>query len=401
MLNLILVFILLYGPKFGMFGFDFISFACIVTLIIHHKHIGKAIYTMPIFLGALTTVYVLAVLLLNGVTDWWWIWRMPRYLLNVGACFVLVYAMNIRGRGVDLLAYIFFAAVIHSSIVIAQLFSADVNSFLIGILDNYQESDIRYSGLVRGLTPPSFVMATSIGIGYYCYIKDRIGWQLLLIGATIIFFACLVMGRAGLYLGFMTSILLIGYIELYERRLAKTLILASTVFTACVILVIFIDDLPTDPLIISSFKYGLEPFYNYIHIGELYSSSIQDFQQHGFIFHNNTFTQYIFGTGLYGRGDASTHLPTDIAYAHMFSAFGLLGIILITGSVASMLHVKKTITKSYRFLFALMFFSTVCVFILNYKETTLLTRHITSLLAFLWSTMHFMGSYHASPSPKK
>lgn len=392
-LNFSLVFLSIYGPKLTIIGFDFIGFACVVALVIYHKHIGQAIYTTPMLFGALATAYVIAILLFNGVIDIWWLGRMPRYLLNIGACFVLTYAMNIRGRGIDLLAYIFFASVLHSSIVIAQVLSPDVNAYLIRMLDNAHQSEIRFSGLVRGLAHPSFVMAASIGIGYYCYAKSCIGLRVLILGSVLIFLASLVMGRAGLYLGVIATFLAFSYDQIYKGHVVRLVVFYMLTISALGIFVLSIDELPLDPLTISALKHGLEFLFNYLRSGEFSSSSMADFEQHKFLFHNDTFIQYLIGTGLYGRGDASTYLPTDIAYAHMFSAFGIVGLLLLSGSTLSMLVISRRAIKEHRYLLVLTFFLIVCTFILNYKETTLLTRHVTSLLAFLWATLHF-SSFH-------
>lgn len=393
MLDFLLVFLLIYGPKLVAMGFDFVTFACIIALVVHYKYIGRSIYTTAMFFGVLTTAYVLAILLLNGVFDEWWFGRMPRYLLNVSACFALTYSMHARGKGIDLLAYVFFSSVLHSAIVTTQVWSPDFSAFLIGALDNYQESEIRFSGLVRGLTPPSFVMAGSIGLGYYCYVKNRIGLTAFFAGSALIFLACLVMGRAGLYLGFGASVLAIVYDQVHKGRVASVVVVLITVLTAFAIFVLSIDSLPLDPLVISALKYGLEPLFNYLEVGTISSSSIEDFEQHQFVFHNDTFVQYLTGTGLYGRGDPSSYLPTDIAYAHMFSAFGVIGVLLLSASTLSMLVVHRYVIKRCRYLFILMCLLIVCVFAMNYKETVLLTRHVSSLLAFLWATMHFAKSH--------
>lgn len=397
MVNLLLVFFLLYGPKLTVVGFDFITFACVASLIIHRKYLARSIFTFAMMVGAVTTVYVVTVLLLNGVLDEWWLGRMPRYLLNIGACFVLVHAMNEEKKGGTLLSYVFYSSVMHSAIVAAQLLSPGVNGFIIGALDNYQESEIRFSGLVRGLTPPSFVMAASIGVGYYCYVKGSVRLFGLIFGSLLIFLACLVMGRAGLYMGLTASVLAILFDQVYKGRILLLVVFGVVLIFVFGLFVYGVDDLPLDPIIISGLKYGLEPLFNYIDTGVLSSSSIDDFEQHRFIFHNKTFLQIMFGTGLYGRGDPATYLQTDIAYAHMFSAFGVVGLVLICVSTLSMVIVKIRVVAECRYLFFLTFVSVVFSFILNYKETVLLTRHVASLLAFLWATLHFEGLRLTSP----
>jgi hypothetical protein len=95
------------------------------------------------------------------------------------------------------------------------------------------------------------------------------------------------------------------------------------------------------------------------------------------VFHNSTLTEIVFGTGLYGRGDPATHLATDVAYLHMFSAFGLFGLILFIAvyllPVLQYRHVWDD--PCYWAMVAMM----TIIVIANFKETALFTRNMYTL----------------------
>lgn len=389
MLEFSLVFLLIYGPKLGFMGFDFVSAASLVALLLYRRHLSVAFKTAGIFWALVASIYVFIILIVNVVVDEWWLARMPRYILNLLACFALAYSMSSRGKLLDLLLYIFLASALHSSIVVSQVMSVDFHNFLTLTLGNFQNSEIRFSGLVRGLTPPSFVMAGSIGLGYYCYVNNRIGFSTFLFLTFLILFACLVMGRAGLYLGVAASGVAILYDQISKGHTVKVVFFVLSTIASFAILLLSIDLLPLDPIVVAALKYGLEPFVKLVESDRFSSISMVDFANHKFIFHNITFMEHLFGTGLYGRGDPVSYLPTDIAYAHMFSAFGMVGLVLFILGTFSMVGISRVTWKHARYLHLIALFMVLCVFIMNIKETVIMARQVTSLLAFLWGALYF------------
>jgi len=397
-LDFSLVFLLMYGPKLGFMGFDFISAASVFALVRYWRYVGSSIYTPPMLYGLLATAYVHLALTANGVLDAWWLMRMPRYLVNYLACFVVAYAVCGKASVERLVLYVFYAAGLHAGIVLLQVFSPEFDSVLAATLGNKQQSEIRFSGLVRGLAEPSLIMAASAALGYYCYVRRIIGlWHYLVIAAAI-FSACLVMGRAGLYLGLTVTILAVGYDQIRRGRLLVISMAFSVTMLVLLLFVNFIDDLPFDPLVIAGLKHGVEPFINLFGKGEFSSSSMDDFENHRFVFHNVNTLQYLFGTGLYGRGDPGTYLPTDIAYAHMFSAFGLCGVALfVLATVASVGPYRPEMGR-WRYIYVVQILLTVAVLSMNVKQTVLLTRHITGMVALLYGAMYYAKRYSAASS---
>jgi hypothetical protein len=105
-----------------------------------------------------------------------------------------------------------------------------------------------------------------------------------------------------------------------------------------------------------------------------------------FTVHNESLLDHIFGTGLYGRGEASTYLNTDISYAHFYSMVGIVGVLLIVNVYVGPLFQYRRLfmTKEY----ALLAFTSLIVLIGNIKEATFFTRTITSVwLLFLFSVV--------------
>jgi len=382
-----LIFLLFYGPKIGYL--DFLSLGAIFALLSYPRYLKRALNTWPMFWAIVLTLYIAFVLLFNGVVDTWWLLRTPRYIVNSAACFVIVYYLCANGRRDDLFYYIFLAAIVHAGIVVLQANSSVFSSFLIDLLGNQQRSEIRFSGLVFGLSPAAYVMSSSIFLGYYSLLSGRISALTFWGGAIIIFTACLVMGRTGFYLGFTSSLLLIMYDQISKGHIIRVVLAVFSLVLPLILVVLLVDVIFTDPIANAGVRHGLEPIFHFLKFGYLYSASLDDFGRDPFIYHNVTILEYMFGTGLFGRGDPFTYLETDIAYAHMFSAFGLVGVSLFILGTLSMVVFNSHTWKHHRLLFLAFCLMILVVFIMNYKQTIIMTRHIASLLAFTWAFLSF------------
>ncbi len=137
-----------------------------------------------------------------------------------------------------------------------------------------------------------------------------------------------------------------------------------------------------------------EPLSNYV-VGQGFrSDSVDHILSMPIVYHNATPAQVFFGTGLYGRGDQWTYLPTDVAYLHMFSAFGVVGLALMIFAYVVTLPQHRTL--AHRGAYWATAAIVLVTLIANAKETALFTRHIytlhVTLLAWLTYESRMVGA---------
>ena len=375
-------FLSLFGPKTLSGNIDLLAAACVLAGAIWWRLIPVALDTTEFWLTALVASYILLVLSLSGVPDLWWALKPPRTLVNYIGVFVCVtYALRRFGRARTLLMF-HNAVFLHAVIVLGMAFSGHFKDLVASLFGGVTKSTFQISGLTRSLALTSIVMMFPF-VTYPLFAmlenyRERwIGFKLIaILGAT--FF----MGRTGLYLCLALSALVVASLALSARftlrRMFVTALVVITIATAVISSVLsersWLTRIPLGRQFAEPIGHIFEPLANY-RVGRGFrSASLEHIWSMPVVYHNETPFQVLFGTGLYGRGDPWTYLPTDIAYLHMFSAFGIVGVALMISAYVVSLpqHVHLASRAAYWATAAIILITLVA----NVKETALFTRHI-------------------------
>lgn len=390
----LVIFWMIFGIKRGAF-LDTINFLCLGFLVYDVVTSRKlAIYNSLLFILIIYAIYSNLRIAFCGVWDTWHIfqpWRALLVLLGITSVIKLMYKDGYNWE--DIIAVLMYAIYLHGFIIVFTFFNLDARAKLSAFTGFVDKSDLRTPGLTNTYGITSQIMSIPL-FAKLLVKKSYIPIWAELTGLLFCLISLLFTARIGLY-GLPLIIFIIIFRMLLKGRLPVKFLLVSS--AAILILCFFIyaeenevfDLENSDSVVISRINTFFSGTLH--HSLELYFSAkkgdpeIKSFQTiKSFVFHNNTIFQYVFGTGLFGRGDPLSHLYTDIAYAHMFSMLGLFGLsLLFIFYIFPFLKFPK-VPPDLRFIF---FIITIISFVGNYKESTLLTRSLFSIWCILVCTM--------------
>ena len=396
-------FLTLFGPKTLSGNIDLLGASCVLAAAIWWRQIRDVLDTTEFWLTAVAASYILLVLALSGVADLWWALKPPRILVNYLGVFVCVtYALRRFGPSRTLLMF-HNAVFLHALLVLGMAFSPDFKELIASLFGGVTKSTFQISGLTRSLALTSIVMMFPF-VTYPLFAMLE-GYQERWIGIKLaaMLAASFFMGRTGLYLCLAASSLIVASLAMSRvppKRIAATALVVAIVAAVLISSVLTEDSWLIGMPVVGQFAqplgHMLEPIANYRAGRGLTAASLTHIQSMPIVYHNETPIDVLFGTGLYGRGDPWTYLPTDVAFLHMFSAFGVVGVALMTLAYVVSLprHISLSGGAAYWALAAVV----VITLIANAKETALFTRHIYTVhVTFLaWLAHERLGrtSHH-------
>ena len=399
-----LYFFTLFGPKTLVGNVDVLAVACVLSVLLWWRLIPRAITTAEFWFTGLAAGYILLVIALAGVPDLWWGMKPPRVLLNYVGVFVCVtYSLQRFGRQPTLLMF-HNAVFAHAVIVLAMAFSPSFKMLIASLFGGVTKSTFQISGLTRGLALTSIVMmfpfvTYPLFAAMEHYREKGIALKLLTILAATFF-----MGRTGFYLCLALAAFVVGAFAISGRVTLRRGLATAAMLTAVSAGVLFsvmpeeswLARIPVAQRLVQPIRHTFEPLANYRAGRGFTVASVTHITSMPIVYHNETVVEVLFGTGLYGRGDPWTYLPTDVAYLHMFSAFGVIGVALMClAYVVSLPRHADLMNRPVYWATAAIILITL---IANFKETALFTRHIytvhVTLLAWL---AHERWTLHGQP----
>lgn len=409
--NLIVLFFfffLIFGPKVGAFGDTVSIFA--LFLVARSIFLRRDLPVPGIEFG-LIAFYALhsnAVILFSASNDTWHLFQPWRLMLNYMGLLVFVNELTRIGYGWgDILEGVNKAVYIHSFIVILFYFNPGVSSVFYAVTGFVEKSTLRTAGLTHSYGTTSLVHLAPLYSVFFLrtrYSKWLLG---ILYIATVV--SIVLMARVGLYaFPFLVSMAFV-YLAFTKRFKVRYAVVAVLLSVSLFVLldragskkvdIEFISpfvDSDTYQIVENFFNVGLrwsfEAYYSYEDGG-----GVGSFETIGrFLYFNETFGQYIYGTGHYGREKPHWYLPTDISYAHFFSMVGFLGVVTLLLIYIVPLFVYKKAHRDLRFIY---FLFLVLVVVTNYKEATFFTRTMSSVwLIYLFALRYDHAQNHKAMS---
>ena len=397
------LFLLIFGPKIPGSNFDTLSVVCLISIILHYKYLGRVIYAWDFWMTYICSTYILLILWIWINPDFWHMPKAIRILINYLGVFVFtLHALTQYGkhRTAPILRMLHNALTLHAVVVVMMVVSPTFKAFIEGIAGKQTRSTWQIKGLTGGLGTPMIVIAFpfvtyalfSLHTGY----KERlITIKLVLISMCTVF-----MGRMGFYMNIGTAFLVMS---LAAIRLKGLPIFGKSILFIAIVggLALNIglgnmdDSLAEIPIandyIVVAFKHSMELFVNTWRDRKIETKSttnlLSSAHRGAIVYHNEGVLQMLFGTSLYGRGNPFTYLPTDIAYLHMFSAFGIIGILLFL--MAYTIPIFQNLNMRHTPLYWASFILIMMVIFANFKETVLFTRNVYSVHVFILTWLFY------------
>jgi hypothetical protein len=391
-----LVFLLMFGPKFGTFV-DVITITCIIVITVQVMSSAKIPKIGGVFLLIiLYAIYILLILTLYNIYDQWHLFQPWRAAINYLGIMIVVGALARKGwNWRQILSMVSISIYIHSSIVILTFLFPDLGHAISEATGFVDKSYLRSSGLTNsyGITSlvtviPFLIVPFTKGSLYRSKYDH--------IGLVIVFISLFLLARIGLY--FLPIIIFsVLWRMLLHKRLRLTHLYSIFLIMGATYLLywlgqigIFRSESGSSNILINS----LAVFFNESvhHSLEIVRTTLGGDSKIGswetignFIYHNESSLEYFFGTGHYGRGNELYHLETDISYALLFSMSGFIGIgLMILIHIFPYFSYTKS-SKKLRYIFLVL---VVIILISHYKEATLLTRNLFSLWSFVAACLH-------------
>jgi hypothetical protein len=397
-----LVFLLIYSPISNTAGIDFLLVAMILSLILSRYVIGK-IFFPPLFLIFGMQVYILAVSLGNMYFELDWLFRFGRIFLHflVG---VIVANVIIKKYGVNrLFWYIVLSSIVASLLVIASIAFAPLNDFLIAEFQSTQAIDsftgARFSGLSRTYTISYPLSLTSIFSVYLYSVRAMKGVTFLSV-LIITFMAAFLNARAGWLIGYGSLVLFVMFSPLIREKLSLKLLIGIIISIAFLVFFAINIDLISDTSLYLPASVALEFLINYFQGDGFVAASMQDYSAKFFDLNKEAnLLQYIFGSGAFGRGEAS-YLYTDNGYAFLLSGVGFFGFFILIALI-TLIIIPNRISCVKNPFWLILVILTVSMLIYNLKEYILFSRNFLALLAFAYAAYHYHGVGHGVTSFSK
>lgn len=367
LLSFAIIFFLLFGLKFGAWLdlSNAVSILIIFFGLAKRQAIDKKSFSFLMILMLIAT-YTSFIIFFNGAFyDIWHFFQVPRLILNSLAIYFFVAFVSDMKPG-SLERMLVGSMLLHSLIIILGMLVPEIREAIYDISGFQSKSDLRFAGLTQSYGITSVVHALGVLLVLF---SNNLGYSLL---RKVIYVSLLVSAQFFLArIGIVFSLIFILLKSLTRTRLSS--LPAATVAGSLIIFgMISIFDY-FSPEVQDSINHSLQLWFYFSEGREI--SSLETIQS--FIFHNNSFFEYLFGTGHFGRGDQSTYLATDIAWAHMFSLGGFVYIFAVLFAYFYPIVVAKS---EYSFILIVV---TFVILISNYKEAFIFTRSISSVWFFI------------------
>lgn len=391
----VVFFLMLFGPKTIVGNLDLLGTTCVLAMFVWSKYLPVVLQSWAFWLTLVSSAYIVAVLSIYRVSDHWWLMKAPRMIINYVGVFVMVFwALRRFGRA-RVLRMFHNAVLLHALVVIGIALIPPFGTAVAAFSGGVTKSTFQISGLTRGLALTSIVMMFPFVTYTLFAMLEDYRERYIYIKLVLILWATLYMGRTGFYLCLGTALAVILVLALRRLKNIKiVLIVGSFLAVASNLLVSHVRDPDVSLLgLIPGFSslalpvaHMFEPLFRFIQDDALTASTIEQILEMPIVYHNDTLAEKVFGAGLYGRGDEDTHLSTDVAYLHMFSAFGFLGLTIFIATHFGALLQNLALWRTPVFWSALLI--SVFIIIANFKETALFTRHLftVQILFVTWLT---------------
>ncbi len=383
-LHLSVVFALMFGPKFGAFIDCINALSLILIFVLIRQRLPKEIYSL-LFVLAIYILHVTVVVFYSGVNDTWHLLQPWRFALNMLAIALYVsYLQEIGYTFKALTSYIEFAIFIHALILILMFVNTDFRYYWYDLTGFVEKSYLRTAGFTHSYGNTAILMCMPF---FTFFTTENVFAKPLTRTCMLItvFVGLMLTGRAGLYLVPFLMLAAIMVNMFYRRLGAKDLIapavivlFASLLYVVSVARPTIVSDsvflLQASVFVNETVRHAFEVVFTYLDKGIISIESLETIKN--FYFHNDSLSEYIFGTGHYGRGE-SKYLETDISYAHFFSMVGVIGMVwLLYPFLYSLIC---TFRRNLHHEYFVLFFYTMILLIMNYKQATLMTRGLASL----------------------
>ena len=367
-----LVFFLVFGLKVGAW-LDSSNLISLLIIFIRFSKQGIDRRSLYFFAAlAIMAEYIALIIFINGAFyDLWHFFQIPRLLLNSLAIYYLVAYMSTMSAG-TVERMLVLGTLAHSLLVIMGMFIPEVRDTVYSISGFYSKTDFRFAGLTQSFGITSVVHAFGILLVLF---SKTLTYSTVrrIIYVSVILVSQIFLARIGLI---FSGLFILVYVFKGGKNVFKggKILILPIIFTisSLIFLAIYSAFDSFSPQIQGSINHSLQLWFYFSE-----DRSIQSLETiQNFIFHNTSFFEYIFGTGHFGRGDETTYLATDIAWAHMFS---LGGFVFIAGSIFVYLYPLIIGRSDYSFILLAI---TLVILISNYKEAFVFTRSISSVWLF-------------------
>lgn len=376
--SFILIFFLVFGLKVGAWldSSNIVSLLIIVARFNRQGIDRRSLYFLVAL--AIMAAYTALIIFINGAFyDLWHYFQIPRLILNgVAIYFLIAYMSNMTAGTLERI--LILGMLLHSLIIVTGMIIPELREAVYSVSGFQSKSDLRFAGLTQSYGITSVIHA--LGILLILFSK-HLGYGSIqkILYVLVLLSAQLFLARIGLV--FSCLFILLKWSTGARLSMLPITLLAS----ACIVLGVNYMFDSFSPEAQAAINHSLQ-LWSYFSDGREIESlaTIQSF-----IFHNNSFSEYIFGTGHFGRGDKSTYLATDIAWAHMFS---LGGLIYIAGVLFVYLYPLMAGKSQYSFILLAV---TLVILASNYKEAFVFTRSISAVW-FFFVFLHFraLGKKH-------
>ena len=391
----VVFFMMLFGPKTIVGNLDLLGGTCVLAMFVWGKYLPVVLQSWAFWLTLVSSAYIVAVLLINLVSDQWWLLKAPRMIINYVGVFVMVlWALRRFGRA-RVLRMFHNAVLLHALVVIGIALIPPFGTAVAAFAGGVTKSSFQISGLTRGLALTSIVMMFPFVTYPLFAMLEGYRERYIYLKLALILWATLYMGRTGFYLCLGAALAVILVLALCRLKNVKIALIGGTFLAvASSLLVSYVRDpdasllggMPGFSSVALPVAHMFEPLFRFVQDGVLTAGTVEQIREMPIVYHNNTLAEKVFGTGLYGRGDEYTHLSTDVAYLHMFSAFGFLGLAIFVAAHFGPMLQYLALWRTPVFWSALLI--SVLILIANFKETALFTRHLftVQILFVTWLT---------------
>ncbi|EGR2325762.1 hypothetical protein R5M54_002138 [Vibrio alginolyticus] len=398
-----LVFLCLYGPRLNVI--DIMAATTSILMVIGFLRVIKVKKIEKYSLGLF--VYILALLLLSsfhyyyhGNGDPTGIGLLIKLLIYF---FSAHYIVNIyfesRGKGAykNLYTFILYATALNGFFVILFYFIPSFSTLASQHLDytrqlNWLDTGHRMFDLsLGGGASASFVFSLAYIIGIYIFhIEAR---KRIFISLMVIAFSTMLMGRTGLYIIIISTLLYILFLTFSNNiKITRLTIKVVILFFLYALAELsgFLNDINFN--FSEVINWSFEIVINYIKYGKAESDTTDAISN--MWFYPTEVDHFTYGDGNFGRQDYLDFIPSDIGYVRLVFGYGVLGCILMFSIYVYMLitsflargrnNIDSYITGTVIILF----------FLMNAKEFHFASRGSSVILFMIYFISIEKGKYN-------
>lgn len=384
MLDLLFVFFLLFGYKFGVFDTSFfVPMAILFQYSLLKKRsrwVGNKV-TLPneirflmLLMFFILILSILSALLNSSNIVLEYILKPVKVVLIV--CISYWY---LKERGIELdraLKVLCYVASCNSIVVMLQY----MFDYFLGIKDFMYHPEIgtytpfRKPGLTSGFPTSGLISAIGAFISFYFYmLESKKKWLLLLLLMCISVFLS---ARSSMYAFLLIMPVLILYYAIYFKRVTPLLIIPSLVGY-----IVFASITSDHQLVVGTVSKMFANIFNYLETGSFHDYSTSQLVSEEHLSYPSDIKTFLIGNSL---PKTTFFQPSDISFVRVIWSNGIFSLLtyILAFFYICYLAVTKTLNKAHKVLFSAIF---VMVFILLFKGPYLFSSTVGPLMLFLFA----------------